>query len=209
VKWSGVSLNSARFLSNRWGPPHAVHDILDFVGSGAIKLSGHRHDIWGLGRRIAGVMEANPAIRDDLIQMYGTMPPGSARNIVEVAFAEAPNDAAILLMIEVIGREGKTIRQTLLPRALEKVMTEQRLSSDWRGAYEMILVPSHDLRKAIFGLADGDGAVAALASESLVAMDDIRDRHGWAEAKPRHPDIHSGRPWPLRLPSQGLAFKGL
>jgi hypothetical protein len=190
------------------GSVDAVHDILDFVGSGAIKLSGHRHDIWGLGRRIAGAMEANPAIRDDLIQMYGTMPPGSARNIVEVAFADAPNDAAIQLMIEVLGREGRTIRQTPLPRALEKVMTEQRLSSDWRGAYEMILVPSHGLRKAIFGLADGDSAVAALAFESLVAMDNLRDRYGWADAKPRHPDIHSGRPWPLRLPFQGLPCSG-
>jgi hypothetical protein len=181
----------------------AVRDILEFVGSGTVQLSGHRHDVWGLGRSIAGMMEANPAIRDALVQTYGTMPPGSARSIVEGAFAEAPTDATILSMIGVLGGEGRTFRQTVLPRALEQVMTEHRASSYWRGVYDVILVPSHELRKAIFGLAGGDGAVAALATECLVAMDDIRDRHDWAEANPRHPDIQSGRPWPLPLPIEG------
>jgi hypothetical protein len=182
------------------GTEEAARDILSFVATGAVKLSGHRHDIGGLGRSIAQMMKGNSSIRNGLLQMYRTMPPGSARSIVEVAFSEAPDDTAILAMIEMHGAEGRLIHQTVLFRAIELVMTEHRPSSYWHGSYDVVLLPSHELRKRIFGLTDGDGKVAVLATECLIMMDVIRDRGNWAEAKPRHPDIRSGRAWPLRLP---------
>jgi hypothetical protein len=93
------------------------------------------------------MMKGNSSIRVNLLQMYGTMPPGSARSIVEVAFSEAPDNTAILAMIEMLGAEGKSIHQTVLPRAIDQMMTERRPSSYWHGSYDLVLVPSHELRK--------------------------------------------------------------
>jgi hypothetical protein len=38
---------------------------------------------------------------------------------------------------------------------------------------------------------------AALAKRCLIAIDQLRDEHGIAEDDTRHPDVMSGRPWPL------------
>jgi hypothetical protein len=38
---------------------------------------------------------------------------------------------------------------------------------------------------------------AALAAPCLTAIDELRDEYGPAESEPRHPDIETGRPWPL------------
>jgi hypothetical protein len=35
VKWIGGSLNSARFLSNRWGPPHPSDNYIRLMLDGA------------------------------------------------------------------------------------------------------------------------------------------------------------------------------
>ncbi|WP_422762716.1 hypothetical protein [Pseudomonas viridiflava] len=39
------------------------------------------------------------------------------------------------------------------------------------------------------------------ASKCLSWIDDIRDRYGNVVDEPRHPDIKSGRPWPMQAPT--------
>jgi len=38
---------------------------------------------------------------------------------------------------------------------------------------------------------------AKLAKDALNAIDELRDEYGAPESEPRHPDIESGRPWPM------------
>jgi hypothetical protein len=47
-------------------------------------------------------------------------------------------------------------------------------------------------------MTETDTAQGRLAKECLIAIDEIRDEYGPAESEPRHPDIDSGRQWPVR-----------
>ena len=44
---------------------------------------------------------------------------------------------------------------------------------------------------------NNEGYEAALASACLTAIDKLRDEHGRTDAEARHPDIETGRPWPI------------
>ena len=46
-------------------------------------------------------------------------------------------------------------------------------------------------------MALANNAQSALAERCLVAIDKLRDAYGRIDDEPRHPDIASGRPWPL------------
>jgi hypothetical protein len=43
----------------------------------------------------------------------------------------------------------------------------------------------------------GKWHVSSRVAACLTAIDELRDDYGPAESEPRHPDIDSGRPWPL------------
>ena len=49
--------------------------------------------------------------------------------------------------------------------------------------------------KALFVMIDGPSG--ELAKACLVRIDKLRDEHGRVEFESRHPDIGTGRPWPL------------
>ena len=183
----------------------AVRSILQFLANGEITLTGHRHDVWGIGRTIAGAMIRDPNLRAQLLEIYPDVPTGPARSALELAFSEDPDAASVLQMLARNGAEGRSLNQSPLRQAIERVMVEHRPSTYWKSAQDIFLVANSELRRAIFTLTTSCGPIAALASECLLEMDVIRDRHDWAVADPRHPDITSGRPWPLSLAASNEA----
>jgi hypothetical protein len=42
-----------------------------------------------------------------------------------------------------------------------------------------------------------DGGTSDIAAPWLNQIDEIRDEYGLPEGEPRHPDLASGRPWPI------------
>jgi hypothetical protein len=65
------------------------------------------------------------------------------------------------------------------------------------GAYEMHPVALTEVRRELFGMLSGNAAEAAVGEACLTAIDELREEYGSAPFEPRHPDIGSGRPWPL------------
>jgi len=63
-------------------------------------------------------------------------------------------------------------------------------------SYEIHGVNAEKLRKALFAMIRRPFP-AELAKACLVRIDKLRDEHGRVEFEPRHPDIETGRPWPL------------
>jgi hypothetical protein len=45
-----------------------------------------------------------------------------------------------------------------------------------------------------------DGGPSDAAARTLNEIDKIRDEYGAPEAEPRHPDLKSGKPWPIITP---------
>jgi hypothetical protein len=79
----------------------------------------------------------------------------------------------------------------------ENVALCKKPAGEWEGAYERYGVEIAALRKQLFSMLDGDAAEASLAEACLLTIDEVRDEYGRVDTEPRHPDIASGRPWPL------------
>jgi hypothetical protein len=46
--------------------------------------------------------------------------------------------------------------------------------------------------------------MAGVAAACLLEIDKLRDEYGSVDSEPRHPDIETGRSWPVELPSMQL-----
>jgi hypothetical protein len=73
--------------------------------------------------------------------------------------------------------------------AIRSIALQKEPVEGWSGAYEYPPVAIAKLRKDLFAM--------ALAEVCLSVVDQLRDEHGSVASEPRHPDIASGRPWPL------------
>lgn len=122
------------------------------------------------------------------------LPPGPARFVIGSAIGELGGEQELLTLVRGYAAEGRPFDGTL-NSVVEGLALGKQPSDHWRGAYELYPVDVAPLRKQLFGLLDG--VTAQLAEACLTAIDELRDEHGRVESEPRHPDIASGRPWPL------------
>jgi len=92
-------------------------------------------------------------------------------------------------------------------QTIERLVTEHVPASDWAGAYNVVPFPAGSLRQKLFALTT-DGGPADAAARWLRQIDSIRDEHGMPEAEPRHPDLASGKPWPIMQPDPDAVAEG-
>ena|ERR1035438_519134 len=124
------------------------------------------------------------------------------------AIAETADEAGILILVRKHATQGKPFCGNS-ERAIRHAAVGERPSPDWVGASELFGIAVTGLRKALFAMIEGDTPAGRLAKECLAAIDEMRDEYGPAGSEPRHPDIGSGRPWPV-VPHQQFkadAFK--
>jgi hypothetical protein len=75
---------------------------------------------------------------------------------------------------------------------------DQRSLSRFPGAYTLCNPSLLSLRKNLFALIGFDEKIFSQPAEaSPMLIDEIRDEHGRVNSAPRHPDVETGRPWPL------------
>ena len=78
-------------------------------------------------------------------------------------------------------------------------------AEDWKGAYNVVPIPAVELRRKLLAMTT-DGGPSDAAARCLNGIDRIRDDYGAPETEPRHPDLKSGKPWPImtRVPGRRL-----
>ncbi|MER9879586.1 hypothetical protein [Mesorhizobium sp. M0118] len=74
--------------------------------------------------------------------------------------------------------------------------TEHVPSESWEGAYNVVPIPAIELRRSLLSMTI-DGGASDVAARLLRQIDLVRDEYGVPEAEPRHPDLASGKPWPI------------
>lgn len=150
-----------------------------------------------LGRRLASFMAAYDQFRVEVYTEYAKLPDGISKSVLEYAIAEAADMEGVLVLVRDAAAQKKTMRATALYRALRSLLIGRRPSTTWIGNDEMFGLPATDLRKTLFDIfVHGTADESRLASECLVAIDEIRDDYGYRDSEPRHPDIQSEVPWP-------------
>lgn len=148
-------------------------------------------------RQLAALLKRHPGLRGAVHRLYRESPPGPFRNILEMTIAEESSENGVMTLLAVNASEGRHLRATSLPSALQNVLVGQRSSSSFRGMQEMYGLPAGDLRRRLFTVVlAGTPSESALATACLDEIDEIMDRYGTADSDRRHPDITTGKPWP-------------
>jgi hypothetical protein len=179
------------------GTGFSARMLLDLIFEGAVpKPAGM--DAWTLSRELARAMSDHADFRAEVYARYECAPPGLGKGVIENAIAEAADADGLLTLVRSYARLGKPFDGTL-HSAIRHVALDERPSASWEGAKEVFSTPLPELRKKLFAMAMDDAPETSLATACLTAIDELRDDYGPAEAEPRHPDIDSGRPWPLAV----------
>ena len=145
-----------------------------------------------MGRSISAHPEARYYVRELLKE--GAKTP--ALVFLAQALAEVPGLEDLLLLIDL---EIKSGRSFLSMRTISSAVTKQVPSKTWKGAFEVVPIDATDLRKQLLSRTNS-GDAEDRAARCLTAIDKIRDENEAPNSEPRHPDLMSGKPWPILVP---------
>jgi hypothetical protein len=146
----------------------------------------------------------HPDLRSHVTNLLKDGPITRGLTKLACAVAESPDEDGLLLLVRI---EKELKRAVVTQRAIEQVVTEHVPASDWAGAYNVMPVPAGSLRQKLLALTT-DGGPADIAARWLRQIDWIRDEHGMPETEPRHPDLASGKPWPIMQPDPDADAEG-
>ena len=192
------------YLDHQWrssvtklGTVSSARHLIDLVLKGA--LNGKSQDGWRWGRELAKLISEHLEVRVYVRELLKDGPTNDALALLAHSVGESPEADDLLMLVEC---EIKIGRSFLNRRSIQLAVTEQVLSKDWQGAYDVVPIPAVELRQKLLALTNGDAADAPPA-RCLNIIDKIRDECGAPETEPRHPDLASGRTWPILAPDAG------
>lgn len=199
-----------RFYSNerwrrtalRFGTPSSARRIVDLTVSGTFE--GQSGDEWQLSRELGHLIGIYPDLRSYVNNLLKDRPITRGLTRLVRAVAESPDEDGLLLLV---GIEKELKRAVVTQRAIERLVTEHVPVNDWEGAYNVMPVPADSLRQKLLALTT-DGGPADVAARTLRQIDWIRDERGMPESEPRHPDLASGKPWPIMQPDPDADAEG-
>jgi hypothetical protein len=160
--------------------------------SAAGKLSGDARPALEM---LAGTMAVNADLRREVYERFSTVEPDASRAALAYVIMQAPDAEGLVLVVQDLVRTGKPFPSGQW-QAIEKIVTRHELVEDSSSTYVVHPVAVGDLRKSLLGMVTNGGKQDAAAT-CLTIIDDIRDEYGAAYGEPRHPDLASGRPWPM------------
>lgn len=170
----------------------AARTLLDILCNG---MSGHRHSMHLLSKRLLGVARTHSAFRTELIARYREGGACKTPDALEEALLNLEDPEAILAVLHGMSSRGADF-DSRLSAALRKLAIGETPSQCWPNAVALLGVPLATFRRQVFALM-ADEKLAALARRCLEEIDAFRDEYGRVNDEPRHPDITSGRPWPM------------
>lgn len=176
------------------GTTSSAHRLIELTAKGVFNTKSG--DSWQWSRDISALIEKHPEVRR---QVYGLLSDGlwsASHLLLARAVSENPDDEGLLLLIDIESKQQQPLSNW---RTIEAVVTEWVPVENWSNAYNVIPVPATELRQALLARTT-DGGANDVAARCLTAIDTIRDERGIPVSEPRHPDLASGKPWPIMTP---------
>lgn len=180
------------------GTDSSGRSLLQLLRDGAFDDPGHR-DIEALGAYLAQLAENHIEFRADMLRLLEHLDKGILASAIERALLMLSDTESILSLVRYYARTGRSGDN--LYTSIRRIAVGERSSPQFSGAVTLFPVPVDDLRSRLFSLALPQSSEADVARQCLALIDDIRDDYGYPESEARHPDIRSGRPWPLLAPA--------
>lgn len=187
--------NAAFYGNNAWrdavrrqGTLASARRYFDLVMEG--KIDGR--DGWHTSQEVAGLLKTHSELRD---YAYGLLKDGNSPRalLLASAVAEGGDADGLLQLVEL---ENKLGRALISWRTIQGAITEHVPSEHWRGAFDVLPVAATELRRQLLAMTT-DGGPHDSAARVLREIDRVRDESGTPEDEPRHPDLASGKPWPI------------
>lgn len=188
-----------RDVVRRRDTPSSARRYLDLVMEGKIDA----RDGWHTSQEIAELLSTHSELRD---YAYGLLKDGTSPKtaLLASAVAEGGDPDGLLLLVEL---EQKLQRPLISRRTIQGAVTQHVPSEHWRGAFEVIPVAATELRRRLLAMT-ADGGPHDYAARVLREIDRIRDENGGPEDEPRHPDLASGKSWPILVPDPDAEDSG-
>jgi hypothetical protein len=183
-----------RATALRLGTLSAARRLVDLTVSGA--LDGKLYDGWRWQRELGGLISEFPEVRAYVYDLLKDGPTSEQLALLARAVAEDPGTDGVLMLIDF---EMKTGRSFMAWQAIQSAVTQHVPAENWKGAYNVVPVPAVELRRKLLAMT-GSGGKDDPAARCLNLIDKLRDEYGAPESEPRHPDLMSGRPWPILTP---------
>lgn len=191
--------HSWRDAVRRRGTSTSARRYFDLVMEGKIDA----RDGWQTSREIAGLLDTHAELRD---YAYGLLkdgtPPKTA--LLANAVAEGDDPDGLLLLVEL---ENKLQSSLISWRTIRGAVTEHVPSEHWRGVFDVLPVAATELRRNLLAMT-ADGGPRDYSTRVLREIDRARDESGAPEGEPRHPDLASGKPWPIFVPDPDAEDSG-
>ena len=178
------------------GTEEAGHAILNIVCERSIGDMPQGIDGWQISEILGELASKFPAYRDVMICRYQGMNAPWARDVLETALTKAADGTIILAMVHSYALEGRPY-DSGIAEAIQNVAVDKRPMEDWPNTYKVVSAPLKGLREALFKLIVDSKPESNLAEVCLTEIDKQRDIYGRVEDELRHPDIESGKAWPL------------
>jgi hypothetical protein len=136
-----------------------------------------------------------PLVRASMLARYRTLPPGDIREAIEMAFNDFVDEDIFIALFD--AHVNDPYLTPGVANAIRTLAIGRIPSKEWLGAYEESASPLTGLRARLFAMLPANNHRAHLAEQCLIAIEEHRDHRGRVNNEPRHPDIATGRPWPL------------
>jgi hypothetical protein len=183
-----------RAVALKLGTVSSAHRLIELTANGA--FNARSVDGWRSSRELGALIEKFPEVRRQVYDLLKDGAPSPALALLAGAVSENSDDEGILLLVDI---ESKQKRAMLNWRTIEAVVTEHIPVENWSNTYNVVPVPAAELRQALLARTV-DGGTTDAAARCLTAIDLIRDERGVPMSEPRHPDLASGKPWPIMMP---------
>lgn len=184
-----------RAAALKLGTASSAHRFVELTAKGVFNTKSV--DSWRLSRELGALIAKHPAVRRQVYDLLNDDDWSPAQALLARAVSENPDGEGLLLLVDL---ENKQQRPMFDWHTIEAVVTKHVPVENWSNAYNVVPVAAAELRQALLART-ADGGPQDAAARCLTAIDAIRDERGVPVSEPRHPDIASGKPWPIMTPN--------
>lgn len=182
-----------------FGTASSAHRLLDLIVNGPLSKNSSV-DGYHLVQQLAALISEHADLRRHIYALLkdGASTPGLA--MLAGAVAQNPDEEGLLLLVK-CEQKGRSFSSF---RMIEKAVTEHVPVDGFQNAYNVVPIPAIELRRKLFSMTT-DGGASDIAARWLNEIDRVRDQYGLPEGEQRHPDLASGKPWPIMTPDPDAA----
>ncbi|PUB82947.1 MAG: hypothetical protein DBP02_13330 [gamma proteobacterium symbiont of Ctena orbiculata] len=180
----------------RLGTMSSAHSLIEITAKNV--FDGQSHCEWYWSEELGKLIAEFPEVRR---QVYDLLKCGVSSTSLSLAISNNPDMEGLLLLIDI---ENKEKQSGIWRRAIQNLVTEHVPDDTWTNSYNIVPVSAVELRQKLLAITT-DGGPTDVAARCLNIIDNIRDTYGLPVSEPRHPDLSSGKPWPILTPHHVVA----